>query len=135
MPIKVHRKKRSWLFFYAAKRLRLPYLSAYLDSIGASFRHGANFATGGSTIRQLNESFFLTGASPFSLDIQIVQFDQFKTRTSKLYNKGKTKSPEKKLFLTNLQCPLLLFMTCSQEKLPQKKSPKASGLLKCSLHI
>ncbi|KAL4653297.1 hypothetical protein ACB092_01G292800 [Castanea dentata] len=77
---------------FIAKRLRLPYLSAYLDSIGASFRHGANFATGGSTIRQLNESFFLTGASPFSLDIQIVQFDQFKTRTSKLYNKAKKNS-------------------------------------------
>jgi hypothetical protein len=77
--------------FYAAKHLRLPYLSAYLDSIGTSFRHGANFATGGARIRRFNTSFFVTGESPFSLDIQIVQFDQFKARTSNLYNHGNIK--------------------------------------------
>ncbi|KAM4124777.1 hypothetical protein ACB094_01G256900 [Castanea mollissima] len=74
------------LIDFIAESLRLPYLSAYLNSIGTSFRYGANFATGGSTIRRLNESFFLNGVSPFSLDIQIVQFDQFKARTSNLYN-------------------------------------------------
>lgn len=68
-----------------AEKLQLPYLSPYLDSIGTNFRHGANFATGGSTIRRQNESVFLNGVSPFSLDIQIVQFNQFKDRTSKLY--------------------------------------------------
>uniref|UniRef100_A0A2N9FU00 Uncharacterized protein n=1 Tax=Fagus sylvatica TaxID=28930 RepID=A0A2N9FU00_FAGSY len=46
---------------FIAKRLRLPYLSAYLNSIGTNFKHGANFATGGSTIRRLNESFFANG--------------------------------------------------------------------------
>ncbi|OMP06341.1 No apical meristem (NAM) protein [Corchorus capsularis] len=34
-----------------AERLGLPYLSAYLDSTGTNFRHGANFATGGSCIQ------------------------------------------------------------------------------------
>ncbi|KAK7829575.1 gdsl esterase/lipase [Quercus suber] len=71
---------------FIAESLRLPYLSAYLNSIGTSFGYGANFATGGSTIRRLNESFFSNGVSPFSLDIQIAQFDQFKARTSNLYN-------------------------------------------------
>lgn len=72
----------------AANHLELPYLSAYLNSIGANFRHGANFATGGSTIRRQNESVFLNGASPFSLDIQVVQFRQFKNRTIDLYREG-----------------------------------------------
>lgn len=88
---KFHRKFISLLCFYAAESLRLPYLSAYLNSIGTSFRYGANFATGGSTIRRLNESFFANGVSPFSLDIQIAQFDQFKTRTSNLYNQSNMK--------------------------------------------
>ncbi|KAL0331915.1 UNVERIFIED_CONTAM: GDSL esterase/lipase [Sesamum calycinum] len=71
---------------FIAEHLGLPYLSSYLDSIGTNFRHGANFATGGSTIRRQNESIFENGISPFSLDIQTMQFDQFKARTSELYH-------------------------------------------------
>ncbi|KAF5479701.1 hypothetical protein F2P56_000500, partial [Juglans regia] len=82
---------------FIAKGLGLPYLSAYLDSVGTSFRHGANFATGGSTIRRLNESYFVTGVSPFSLDIQIVQFGQFRARTSNLYNQAKKDSQRRNL--------------------------------------
>jgi hypothetical protein len=66
----------------------LPYLSAYLNSLGTNYRHGANFATGGSTIRRQNETIFQYGISPFSLDIQIVQFNQFKARTKLLYQEG-----------------------------------------------
>lgn len=73
---------------FIAEHLRLPYLSAYLNSIGTNFRHGANFATGGSTIRRQNETIFEYGISPFFLDIQILQFDQFKSRTAELYNQG-----------------------------------------------
>lgn len=71
-----------------AESLKLPYLSAYLNSLGTNYRHGANFATGGSTIRRQNETIFEYGISPFSLDIQIVQFDQFKARTAQLYQQG-----------------------------------------------
>ncbi|XP_050223258.1 GDSL esterase/lipase At5g14450-like [Mercurialis annua] len=78
---------------FIAERLRLPYLSAYLNSIGTNFRRGANFATGGSTIRRQNETIFEYGISPFSLDMQILQFDQFKSRTADLYNQVKG-SPE-----------------------------------------
>lgn len=73
---------------FAAEQLKLPYLSAYLNSLGTNFRHGANFATGGSTIGRPNETIFEYGISPFFLDMQIVQFDQFKSRTSDLYNEG-----------------------------------------------
>ncbi|KAE8728219.1 GDSL esterase/lipase [Hibiscus syriacus] len=60
-------------------RVKLPYLGAYLDSIGTNFRHGANFATGGSSVRP-------PGFSQFNLGIQISQFIQFKARTTTLYN-------------------------------------------------
>lgn len=80
------------LIDFIAKHLGLPYLSPYLDSIGANFRHGANFATGGSTIRRQNESFFLNGVSPFSLDIQVAQFTQFKSRTGWFFNQDKKSS-------------------------------------------
>uniref|UniRef100_A0A9I9DP94 GDSL esterase/lipase n=1 Tax=Cucumis melo TaxID=3656 RepID=A0A9I9DP94_CUCME len=66
--------------FSTAEKLKLPYLSAYLDSIGTSFRHGANFATGGSSIRP-------GGYSPFHLGIQVSQFIQFKSRTTDLFNR------------------------------------------------
>ncbi|OMO69650.1 Lipase, GDSL [Corchorus olitorius] len=65
--------------FKVAENLKLPYLSAYLDSVGTSFRHGANFATGGSSVRP-------PGYSPFNLGVQISQFIQFKSRTTSLYN-------------------------------------------------
>ncbi|KAF5479587.1 hypothetical protein F2P56_000396 [Juglans regia] len=62
-----------------AEELKSPYLSAYLDSIGTDFRHGANFATGGSSIRP-------GGYSPFHLWIQMSQFMRFKSQTEALYN-------------------------------------------------
>ncbi|KAK3012812.1 hypothetical protein RJ639_010404, partial [Escallonia herrerae] len=82
---------------FIAECLGLPYLSAYLNSVGADFRHGANFATGGSTLRRPNETIFEYGISPFYLDIQTVQFDQFKARTSDLYNQAKSPADKSKL--------------------------------------
>ncbi|XP_010248682.1 PREDICTED: GDSL esterase/lipase At5g14450 [Nelumbo nucifera] len=83
---------------FIAENLGLPYLSAYLDSIGTNFRHGANFATGGSTIRRQNETIFEAGISPFSLDVQLWHFDQFQERTSEARNtsedSGKLPKPE-----------------------------------------
>ncbi|XVF63213.1 hypothetical protein PTKIN_Ptkin09bG0069800 [Pterospermum kingtungense] len=65
---------------FIAESLGLPYLSAYLDSVGTNFRHGANFATGGSCIQAA------CGYSPFNLAKQVSQFIHFKARTSALYN-------------------------------------------------
>ncbi|KAL6994336.1 hypothetical protein U1Q18_012442 [Sarracenia purpurea var. burkii] len=64
---------------FFAEELGLPYLNAYLDSVGTSFSHGANFAAAGSSIR-------VGGYSPFHLDVQISQFIQFKSRSTDLYN-------------------------------------------------
>ncbi|KAI3474933.1 hypothetical protein Pfo_030244 [Paulownia fortunei] len=82
---------------FIAEHLGLPYLSSYLDSVGTNFRHGANFATGGSTIRRQNESIFENGLSPFSLDIQTIQFYQFKSRTSELYHQARNPFDKSKL--------------------------------------
>lgn len=67
------------MWIYVAEELKLPYLSAYLDSVGSNYRHGANFAVGGSSIRP-------GGYSPFPLGLQVDQFLQFKSRTNILFN-------------------------------------------------
>ncbi|XP_059639838.1 GDSL esterase/lipase At5g14450-like [Cornus florida] len=82
---------------FVAEHLKLPYLGAYLNSIGTNFRHGANFATGGATIRRQNESWFENGVSPFPLDIQTEHFHQFKERTTDLYNQAKKPSERSNL--------------------------------------
>ncbi|MFQ6620622.1 hypothetical protein Gotur_000986 [Gossypium turneri] len=82
---------------FIAERLKLPYLHAYLNSLGANFRHGANFATGGSTIRRPNETIYEYGISPFGLDMQIIQFEQFKARATEMYNQAKDPSEKDKL--------------------------------------
>jgi len=71
----------------AAQHLRFPLLSAYINSIGTSYRHGANFAAGSSTIRRQNRTVF-EGGTPFTFEIQIEQFNQFKQRTGKFFNQG-----------------------------------------------
>lgn len=71
-----------------AESVKLPYLGAYLNSLGTNFRHGANFATGGSTIGKPNETIYEYGISPFFLGMQITQFNQFKARTKELYDEG-----------------------------------------------
>ncbi|XP_059657827.1 GDSL esterase/lipase At3g26430-like isoform X2 [Cornus florida] len=62
---------------FIAEGLGLPYLSAYLDSVGSNFTHGANFATAGSTIRPQNISLHQGGFSPISLNVQLHQYNDF----------------------------------------------------------
>ncbi|KAG9141202.1 hypothetical protein Leryth_001682 [Lithospermum erythrorhizon] len=83
---------------FIAEHLGLPYLSAYLNSIGSNYRHGANFATGGSTIRRQNETIFEAGISPFSLDVQTtMHFDQFRWRTHDLFSQANSSMEREKL--------------------------------------
>ncbi|XAR48116.1 Alpha-L-fucosidase [Bertholletia excelsa] len=77
---------------FLAEKLGLPYLNAYLDSIGTNFRYGANFAASGSTIQPLNAKIYKAGANPLSLDIQLYQFERFKARTIELFNQDKMSS-------------------------------------------
>ncbi|MCO5572172.1 hypothetical protein L7F22_025923 [Adiantum nelumboides] len=66
------------LIDFIAQELGIPYLDAYLQSVGSNFERGANFATAGSTIRVQNTQ---SGFSPFSLGVQVTQFAEFKQRT------------------------------------------------------
>ncbi|PIA33680.1 hypothetical protein AQUCO_04000028v1 [Aquilegia coerulea] len=80
--------------------LGLPYMHPYLDSLAPNFRHGANFATGGSSIRTPTETIFESRHSPFPLVSQLSQFDQFKARSTDLYKQG-AKNPSDKAHLPN----------------------------------
>lgn len=75
----------------SAEELGLPYLNAFLDSIGSNFSHGANFATAGSTVRPPNATIAQSGVSPISLDVQLVQFSDFITRSQLIRNRGTLK--------------------------------------------
>ncbi|GMI70298.1 hypothetical protein like AT3G26430 [Hibiscus trionum] len=74
---------------FTAKSLELPYLSSYLNSLGTNFSHGANFATSSSTIGIPVADIIPRGpASPFSLEIQVLQFAQFKNRSQIIREQG-----------------------------------------------
>ncbi|KAF5182317.1 GDSL esterase/lipase [Thalictrum thalictroides] len=85
---------------FLAENLGLPYLHPYLDALATNFRHGANFATGGSSIRRPTETVFDSGHSPFPLDVQLTQFEQFKARSTDLYKQG-AKNPSENAYLPN----------------------------------
>nr|XP_010930359.1 GDSL esterase/lipase At3g26430 [Elaeis guineensis] len=70
---------------FIAESFGLRYLSAYLDSLGANFSHGANFASAAATIvPPLSQA----GYSPLSLDVQLDEFLQFKSRSRIIYKRG-----------------------------------------------
>nr|XP_028949643.1 esterase-like isoform X1 [Malus domestica] len=73
---------------FLAKSVGHPFLSAYLDSLGTNFSSGANFATAASTIRLPNSVIPSGGFSPFFLDIQYMQFMQFKSRSRLIRQRG-----------------------------------------------
>ncbi|KAK2438473.1 GDSL esterase/lipase [Trifolium repens] len=73
---------------FLAQNLGLPYLSAYLESVGSNFSNGANFATAGSTIRPQNKTLSQSGYSPISLDVQLVEYSDFKARSIITRKKG-----------------------------------------------
>uniref|UniRef100_A0A7N0UVJ7 GDSL esterase/lipase n=1 Tax=Kalanchoe fedtschenkoi TaxID=63787 RepID=A0A7N0UVJ7_KALFE len=83
---------------FIAESFGLPYLSAYLDAVGSNFSHGANFATAGSTIRPMNSTLRQSGFSPFSLDAQNVQFNDFQRRSQMFDGVFKTLLPKAEVF-------------------------------------
>jgi kinesin family protein 5 len=69
------------VFFLAVDALDLPFLNAYLDSLGLpNFKKGCNFAAAGSTILPATAS----SICPFSFGIQVSQFLRFKARALEL---------------------------------------------------
>ncbi|XP_076941631.1 GDSL esterase/lipase At5g14450-like [Bidens hawaiensis] len=70
---------------FIADKLGLPFLCAYMDSIGTNYRHGANFAVSGATI-QLQDAVSLNKTFCFiTLSEQLFQFQEFKRRASGFY--------------------------------------------------
>ncbi|KAH9625356.1 hypothetical protein KSS87_015185, partial [Heliosperma pusillum] len=88
---------------FLAEKLGLPYLSSYLDAMEAEFKYGANFAVSGSTIKPVDGELYAQAANPLSLDIQLLQFRQFKQRVDELYKQDgtsmlKSRVPKPKVF-------------------------------------
>ncbi|XP_021292836.1 GDSL esterase/lipase At3g26430-like isoform X2 [Herrania umbratica] len=73
---------------FSTQSLGLPYLSAFLDSVGTNFTHGANFATAGSTIRPQNTTLHQSGFSPISLNVQYYEFHDFLVRSQVVRKRG-----------------------------------------------
>ncbi|KAL9248068.1 hypothetical protein vseg_021430 [Gypsophila vaccaria] len=82
---------------FIAEKLNLPHLSAYLDAIESNFRHGANFAACGTTIVPVAGMLYGHGATPIPLNLQVLQFQQFKERVLELYKQGTTSDLENRL--------------------------------------
>lgn len=69
---------------FICERLKINLLTPYLESSGADFTHGVNFAVAGATVA--------TGVNPyipFSLSVQTGQFGHFQNRTRVLRPQGK----------------------------------------------
>ncbi|CAN4111497.1 unnamed protein product [Withania somnifera] len=73
---------------FLAQALDLPFLSPYLQSIGSDYKH----------VRLPQTSLFVTGVSPFSLEIQLRQMKEFKAKVDELPHKGKTSLPSPDIF-------------------------------------
>ncbi|CAM6105959.1 unnamed protein product [Calypogeia fissa] len=71
------------LIDFLAEGLGLPFLDPYLQSVTSDFKHGANFATAGATVRPV------TYLSPFFLPIQVGQFLSFRKGVLDMWNKKK----------------------------------------------
>ncbi|MBA0575574.1 hypothetical protein Golob_025376, partial [Gossypium lobatum] len=90
---------------FIAQSLGLPYLSAFLDSVGSNFGHGANFATAASTIRPQSTTLNQGGFSPISLNVQYYEFHDFVVRSQVVRKRGgvfETLMPKEKDFSSAL---------------------------------
>ncbi|KAJ8447107.1 hypothetical protein Cgig2_022836 [Carnegiea gigantea] len=68
------------IFLVCGQSLNTSFLNPYLESVGSNFHNGANFAVVGSST--------LPKYVPFALNIQIMQFLHFKTRSLELAASG-----------------------------------------------
>ncbi|KAM7514846.1 hypothetical protein LguiA_004429 [Lonicera macranthoides] len=72
---------------FLANNLGLPFLSAYVDSIGANFTYGANFAVAGSSILPRAQP-IPADLLPIYLPIQLSEFSQFINRSQMIRSQG-----------------------------------------------
>ncbi|CAN0896295.1 Eukaryotic translation initiation factor 4B1 [Linum grandiflorum] len=73
---------------FLTKKLGLPYLSSFLDSLESNFTHGANFASSGATVQPPTGALFDGGFNPVTFEYQVLQFQQLKDRTFELRQQG-----------------------------------------------
>ncbi|XP_059631811.1 esterase-like [Cornus florida] len=73
---------------FIATSFGLPFLSAYLNSLGTNFTNGANFATSASTTTPPRSIIPVGEFSPFYLDAQYWQFTQFIYRSQIIKKTG-----------------------------------------------
>uniref|UniRef100_A0A0E0DLN5 Esterase n=1 Tax=Oryza meridionalis TaxID=40149 RepID=A0A0E0DLN5_9ORYZ len=66
---------------FIAEKLKISYLSPYMESSGSDFTSGVNFAVAGAAVTQKS-------AIPLGLDTQVNQFLHFKNRTRELRPRG-----------------------------------------------
>lgn len=71
---------RYYNYFTAGQNVNTSFLSPYLESLGSTFSNGANFAIVGSST--------LPRYVPFALNVQIMQFLRFKSRSLELVTAG-----------------------------------------------
>ncbi|WJX92570.1 hypothetical protein P8452_74194 [Trifolium repens] len=90
---------------FLAEALGLPYLSPYLQSIGSDYTHGANFATSASTVLLPQTSFFVSGLSPFALQIQLKQMEQFKAKVHDFHKRDPLKFSSCDSKINNIPSP------------------------------
>ncbi|KAK9096267.1 hypothetical protein Sjap_021764 [Stephania japonica] len=74
---------------FIAEGLGLTYLHAYLDALRPNFSHGVNFATAASTILPQRNVLPLGGFSPFSLNLQYIQFTRLRNDSHFIFNHDK----------------------------------------------
>ncbi|CAI9275870.1 unnamed protein product [Lactuca saligna] len=83
---------------FIAERIRIPFVSPYMKSVGSDYKHGANFATLASTVLLPQTSLFVSGLSPFALPIQLNQMKYFKFQVDELYSQGSSNLPLPDIF-------------------------------------
>lgn len=69
-----------YFFLITGEGLKINFLSHYLESSGANFEHGVNFAVAGAAT--------VTTYIPFPLSTQVLQFLHFKNKTRELRPQG-----------------------------------------------
>ncbi|WVY98882.1 hypothetical protein V8G54_031033 [Vigna mungo] len=95
-------------YFDGRDAMDLPFLNAYLDSLGLpNFRKGCNFATTAATILSATSS----SLYPFSFRVQVSQFLRFKARALELIAKGICQST--RLAYSNLLRAVFHIQACS----------------------
>ncbi|KAK9751147.1 hypothetical protein RND81_02G245400 [Saponaria officinalis] len=68
-----------------------------MDGLEGKYKHGANFAVGGTTITPVDGDTYALGLTPISLNLQLLQFYHLKSRVTELHKQDETSVFENRL--------------------------------------